>query len=357
MSREAGEVVCHAGWPAVDDAATWHEWESARARDAHAHVFHRADLLRAWYETVARAESHEPRVLRWSRDGLEVWLAAAVVTYQGRWARRRVLEPAGQALFGYHAPLVAGQSARIDWDAFWGDVRTASVATDAALFRFVPSGLAGRRLAAPAGEESPVLALDGVDSLDALLARCSPNHRGDVRRRLRRAAEQGALSLHVFGPGAADAALREFDTGFWPAWGAASEARGWGLHRRPGFAAYVRRVAAEGIPGGWAQLSVLALDRVSVAWHLGLADDRRLYWWMPAHDPAQDALAPGKILLALLVGRLIDDGWRALHFQTGAQAYKRAWQPSLPPLAAVRWHAPSVKGRLLAAHDWWAGFS
>lgn len=351
VSRDRGVAECRAGWAAVDDAATWHEWEAVRAHDTGAHVFHRADVLRAWYDTVARAGAQEPVLLRWSGDGADVRLAATVAAYKGRWTRRRVLEPAGQDLFGYHAPLVAGDASRVDWDAFWSAVRDAGCEVDAALFRFVPAAMAGLRMAEPAGDESPVLALGGVESLTALLARVSPNHRGDVGRRLRRAAEQGPLSLDVFGVDDVEAAATEFDVRFWPVWRAASDAQGWGLHARPGFADYCRRVVVEGVAAGWTHFSVLRVGGEPLAWHLGLADARRLYWWLPVHDAAHEGLAPGKVLLALLVGRLIDEGWHALHFQTGAQAYKRAWQPSFPPLAAVRWHAPSVKGRLLAAHD------
>ncbi|MDP1569802.1 MAG: GNAT family N-acetyltransferase [Vicinamibacterales bacterium] len=352
MSGERPSLEWRTGWPVLADAAWWDGWEAARARAPRSHVFHRADVLRAWYDTVARTQQHEPVMIRYTAPaGARVYLAATVVPYQGRWAGRRVLEPAGQDLFGAHDPLVDGDADAVDWDAFWDAVRDAAVGVDQALFRFVPPSMSGRVRAEPAGDECPVLSLEGVPSLDAMLARCSANHRGDVRRRIRRAQEQGAVALQVFDPSTATQAMAEFDGAFWPVWSAASAEHGWGLHTRPGLAAFCQRVVREGVAGGWAHFAVLRVGDAPVAWHLGLADAGRVYWWLPVHDPAHDALAPGKLLLALLVARLIDDGWRELHFQTGAQAYKQAWQPAWPPLMAVRWHAPSARGRVLALHD------
>ncbi len=352
MSDERPSIEWMAGWPVLDHAPLWEEWEAVRARAVVSQVFHRADVLRAWYDTVARAQRHEPVMIRYTAPaGARVYLAASVVPYEGRWAGRRVLEPAGQDLFGSHDPLVDGDAEAVDWDAFWDAVRDAAAGVDQALFRFVHPRMSGRARAEPAGDESPVLSFEGVPSLDAMLARCSANHRGDVRRRIRRAQERGALELQVFETTGAAQAMGEFDARFWPVWSAASAQHGWRLHTRPGFAAFCQRVVREGVAGGWAHFAVLRIADTPVAWHLGLADAGRVYWWLPVHDPAHDALAPGKLLLALLVARLIDDRWRELHFQTGAQAYKLAWQPTWPPLMAVRWHAPSARGRVLALHD------
>lgn len=348
MSADAA-IEWRAGWEVLDDAAAWEDWEAARVRAVTTHVFHRASVLRAWYDTVARAERHEPVLVRWRSPAGEVHLAAVVARYRGRRSVRHVLEPAGQDLFADHAPLVT-MPGEIDWDAFWAAVRRAATrGTDAALFRFVPRGMSGSRFAKPPGDESPVLALEGASSFDALLDRCSANHRGDIRRRLRRAGERGGAALVVFDR--EEQAAAEFDERFWPLYRRVSAAHGWTLADRPGVRAWCERAVRGGVAEHWAHFSALQVGGVSVAWHLGLADSRRLYWWLPVYDPAHRELGPGKLLLALLIRRLVDERWRALHFQTGCQPYKLAWRPSCPPLATVRWHAPTARGRLLAAYD------
>jgi CelD/BcsL family acetyltransferase involved in cellulose biosynthesis len=337
------------GRSALDDAALWSRWEQTRGKAVEAHVFHRPAVLRAWYDTVGEACGSEPAIGELvAPSGIRVWLAAAITPYRGRLVHRAICEPAGQELFGYHDPLADAPLGAREWDGFWKAVRASlRERCDVGLFRFVHDACAGRALREPAGDASPVLALRDMTSLDDVLARCSPNHRGDVRRRLRRMSEQGAVDLRVFGAADAGAALADFTTGLLPAW----QARHAPAAARPGFAAFGERIVTDGLRQHYGHYSVLSLDGTPVAWHLGLCDAGRLYWWMPVHDAAWEPYSPGKVLLALLIDRLVRDGWRELHFQTGRQPYKLAWRPDEPPLSAIRWHAPSFKGRLLAGYD------
>jgi CelD/BcsL family acetyltransferase involved in cellulose biosynthesis len=306
-------------------------------------------LLLAWYDTVGRACSAMPAIGEFiSPSGVQVWLAAAVTKYQGRVLQRSVCEPAGQELFGYHDPLSEQPLDERMWDGFWLTVRAAlGSRCDLGLFRFVHERYAGTQLRERAGDASPVLTFDGANRLDDMLARCSSNHRGDVRRRLRRLAERGALRLRVFGAGEVDEAILDFQSAFRPEW----RTRPASASARPGFEAFCERVVLEGLRVGFAHYCALSLDAQPIAWHLGLRDSGRLYWWMPVHRPEWDAYSPGKVLLALLIEQLAREGYRELHFQTGRQPYKLSWRPAEPPLSAVRWHAPGVKGRLLAGYD------
>jgi CelD/BcsL family acetyltransferase involved in cellulose biosynthesis len=316
------------------------------------HVFHRLDLMKMWTDTIGAAAGAAPAMASLASDsGLTGLVAVAVVPHRGSMVTRRVLEPMGQDLFGYHDPLFDRQPPAAAVDAFWSTLRSSAPAHDQARFRFVDGALAPASFQAPSGDDSPVLSLEGAATLDDVLGRCSANHRGDVRRRLRRLCERGAVALRVYGRDEAGAAVRDFGERCWPAWVAACRRKGGRLFERPGFRAYCDRLLDEGVTSGLAHYSALRVDGVDIAWHLGLSDRDRLYWWLPAHDADWDDSSPGKVLLALLIEHAIGARFRELHFQTGAQPYKLAWQPARPRRVAVVWHAGSWRGRAFGTYD------
>ncbi len=188
--RDAWQAAWQFGAAVVADAAVWTAWEDMRARVPGAHVFQRPSVLRAWYDTVAISQGLEPALGQLTgASGRCVRFAAVIAPHHGRFIARAICEPAGQDLFGYHDPMTDAALSPADWDLVWRAVRDSLRGrADVGLFRFVHAYFAGHTFRAPACDESPILSLEGLDSLDALLARCSPNHRGDVRRRLRRLA-------------------------------------------------------------------------------------------------------------------------------------------------------------------------
>jgi CelD/BcsL family acetyltransferase involved in cellulose biosynthesis len=342
-------------WPRVWDTEFQATWRHIQASDPLGHVYHRPDLVRAWAETRGREVGAQAMVgIASDEVGRRVLLPWVSVSYPGRFTRRRVLEPAGQSLFGYHDPLVDGYEAdTLDWPAFWEAARRASAdECDQALFRFVDPRYGRGPRSEPCGEVSPVLNLVGVADLDACLSRCSAKHRGDVRRQMRRLEEKGQVTLWVAGPTEADEAARDFTDRFVPAyrdlWGARPAED---MLTEPGMTDFLERVIRSGIPSGWAHYAVLRVDGVPIAWHLGLLHQDELYWWMPTYDAAWETLSPGKTLLARLIEHSIAQRWRRVHFLTGGQWYKLAWKPEIMELRAVRWHAPTVAGALCACYD------
>lgn len=333
-------------WDEVFDAEFVARWNALRAADPHATVYHRPGVIRAWAETCGDAAGCEPLFGVASCEGVDVFLPWVVVTRRGRLMTRRVIEAAGLDLFGYHDPIVAGRHASgVCWDRFWGAARAATAAFGhQVLLRSVRADRVGR--AARPAEAAPVLRLDGVRSLDALLAACSANHRGDVQRRFRRLAERGAVSLQVVEAGSAafDDLCRAYEA-------RRQDRPEYPPLERPGLRALWRRVAADGVAQGWGHLSVLSVGSEPVAWHLGLFDDDALYWWVPAHARQYEPFSPGKVLLASLVAHGIESGWRSLHLLTGAQQYKLAWRPDMSARRGVRWHAPTLVGAMLHGYD------
>jgi CelD/BcsL family acetyltransferase involved in cellulose biosynthesis len=336
---------------AIDDARAWDGWTQALASGA-GHVFHRPDLIRMWMDTVGAAAGALPAIAAiTSEEGITGRVAAVVAPHRGAIVTRRVIEPAGQDLFGYHDPLFERTPPRRAMDGFWSTMRETAPAHDGALFRFVDRTLAPGGFRLDSSDESPVLALDGAASLDDVLARCSVNHRGDVRRRLRRLRERGTLALRVYGSGEAADAAKSFAEGCWPSWVKACQRIGTRLFERPGLRAYCDRLLLEGLATGLAHYSTIVVNGVEIAWHLGLQDRGRLYWWLPAQDPAWNAWSPGKAALALLIESAVAAGCRELHFQTGAQPYKLAWKPDLPARVAIGWPGVSWRGRALGFYD------
>ena len=267
---------------------------------------------------------------------------------------RRVLEPAGRELFGYHTPLLAGADpSAMDWAHFWASVRASVGGTcDQALFRLVEPEFSTASGFEKSSEDSPVLSLEGCSSLDDVLARCSSSHRVDVKRQARRATEKGGLTLWIAGPGDAAAAVHSIRHEMWPAYRALWADRS---HRSSlpdsGVEEFLDLVGSAGVHGGWGHYSVLRIDGVPAAWHLGFLDAGRLYYWLPTHGAEWANYSPGKLLLAELIARGCRDGWREIHFLTGNHPYKQAWHPELRALTAVAWAAPSARGRIMSWYD------
>jgi len=266
-----------------------------------------------------------------------------------------VLAPAGMRFFGYHDPLPAnGDEHDIDWAVFWNAVRL-SVASrcDHALVPLVHASFAAGSRSEPSGEASPVLSLAACADLDAVLARCSSSHRRDIRRQLRRLADTvGRLNLWVAAPAAAAQVAADFHDRFVPAYRRVwSNSRGGVMFDRPGVHAFVTRVLADGIPGGWGQYAVLRAGERDIAWHLGFEYRGACYWWIPAYDIGLREFSPGRLMVALMIEHCIQQGVTSLHFLTGDHHYKREWRPDDSDLRTIRWHAPSIRGMALAWYD------
>lgn len=328
-------------------------WSALFAAATPRYVFQRPEVVRAWLETEGDEEGFEPAVaLGESASAGRALVSGCVARYRGRFMTRRVFEPVGRALFGYHPPLLGEGAGEAERAALWSALkREAARFSDQALFRFVPEPLA------PPGapvcpDESPVLELGGAADLDELLSRLSANHRGDVRRRLRRLAERGAVTLRIFGPAEGTAAAEDFAERFLPAYEARSLQTGFApfLLRR-GARRFAERLLGDGLARGWGHYAVLRVGEAPVAWHLGFFDDGALYWWVPVHDPTWEGYSPGKVLLALLAAEGIRLGWRRIHFQTGGQRYKHDWGAVSAPLRTVSWHSRTPKGALLSLYD------
>ncbi len=330
-------------------------WRALLTGAPQTNVYHRPEVVRSWVETCGEEIDAQPcfGVARHSKGHclLMPWI---IVTYAGRLGQRRVLEPAGQSFFGYHSPLVVmQQQEKLDWTAFWLAVRhELRDVCDQALFRFLDEKQAQGVMSESCTDQNPMLNFDGVNDFATLLERCSTNHRGDIRRRMRRMAECGEVSLWIPAKTEVEAARSDFVERFLPAYDEIWGTRPTGnMFHQTGVMDFATRVLTEGLANGWAHYSVLKVAGEPVAWHLGLIDQAQLYWWIPTHASRWNDFSPGKVLLAKLIQQGITEGWTRLHFQTGGHHYKLAWANEDARLRTIRWQSPTLKGKILSFYD------
>ncbi len=340
-------------WDEVRDPEFVGRWQRVLNASASAQVYHCPEIVAAWADTVGAAAGAEPCFgVATSAAGHSIILPWVVGTHQGRLWWRKMIEPVGQDMFGYHDPLTDAAPASIDWRAFWQLARESVPGHwDQALFRYVHAELSDPAWS-QAADGGPVLSLDGVASFDALLASCSSNHRGEIRRRRRRLEDRGSVELRVAGPADGACAVEEWRARIEPAYRGVWDKRPRrNTLLRPGLDAFLTRVLSQGLSEGWGHLSTLQVGGEPIAWHVGFIDRQRLYWWIPAHRQEWEPFAPGKVLLASLVEHGMAAGWREIHLLAGLHAYKLAWHPRMSDLREVKWHAPSVRGQLLSLYD------
>ena len=340
-------------WDEVWDTTFVREWSTLFDRDSHALPYHHPGLVRAWSETVGAALQSKPMVgVAHDTSGSTVLLPWVLEPGHGRLITRRRLLPAGAGVFGYGRPLVVA-SAPIDWSSFWPAL-TRDVAREADLIEvaFLEPALAQGAPAVPAGDPCPIINVASADSLEAVLARCSPNHRTDIRRRFRRLEETGdtrfALVANETRDGAVDMLCTQLLPAYeeqWPVSG------GRGLLVWPQMREFLERIIVDGVRDGWGQFAILSLNGKAIAWHIGFIGARDWYWWMPAYDAAAAQWSPGKVLLARWVEMAVAQGVERLHLQAGAQPYKMAWRPDIPDLVSLRVYGSSMRGKLLQAYD------
>jgi CelD/BcsL family acetyltransferase involved in cellulose biosynthesis len=346
-----------------------------------------AALRAAWDALLAEGPADAP----YHRHA---WLAAWLAAFAPD-ARLRVLvardgagRPAGMA------PLVASRrrgltvlsapandhSPRVEWvlgadpagavSALWAHLRD-RVRWDVLVLRDVPrAGPTSLHLEAAARADrhrtgrweslrTPYLPLGGAPREERLSAKFLAN----LRRRLRRLSEAGAIAYHRVGGGEeVDAFLDRFF---------ALEAAGWKGRRgtaialEPGTTAFYRGLVRAGGQEGWLALRALELDGRPVAMHLGL-HYRGVYSLLkPAYDEALGACSPGHLLFREVLAECEASGLTELDFLGPDMPWKQDWAPEerphdwlyvyRPGMAGVALHAVKHRLRPLAKEviAWW----
>jgi CelD/BcsL family acetyltransferase involved in cellulose biosynthesis len=197
-------------------------------------------------------------------------------------------------------------------------------------FRRVRADSAARRLAVQLGargwltaetssETCPFIELGG-HTWESYLATLGPNHRYNVRRRLRQAMAR-RLEVHVARtadecrdtfPIFADLHQRR--------WGDRTEAIG-----SPALIAFHEDISAVALGQGWLRLSVLSLEGRAAAAVYGFRYDGTYYYYQSGFDPARAQQSPGLLALALSIQAALEEGVHEYDLLHGDESYKSLW--------------------------------
>jgi CelD/BcsL family acetyltransferase involved in cellulose biosynthesis len=227
---------------------------------------------------------------------------------------------------------------------------------DRLLLRDVPEGGAGevlfelaRRRGLPVGRweslRSPYF--DLPDTMAEMHARLNSRFKANLRRRRRKLAQEGPITLERCEGGPRMAQCLEE--------GLALEASGWKSKRGSAILQDVatRRfylsLAAEAAREGTLALYLLRVGERPVAFQFSLQQDRRYFLLKPGYDESLSACSPGQLLMEDVVEDLIGRGVREFDFLGPDMVWKRDWTDRVRVHTWFSIFPPHGWGRLLHA--------
>jgi CelD/BcsL family acetyltransferase involved in cellulose biosynthesis len=357
-------LVAHAAWRPASGPATYatqhlrgraafdwlaDEWNELLARGPCDLPFVRHEWLSAWLDAFAPGEN---LLVVTARDGSGRLVGAAPFLRERRLGVTRLVAPANDHSCRFEWAL--GEDATGAAAALWHHLRT-RLRWDVLLLRDLPrDGPTAAVLPALAAADghltgswesmrSPWLTLGG----QPVEERASAKFRANLRRRLRRLGELGAVSVRRAAEGPeARAMLAQF---------LELEAAGWKGARGTAIAAdertraFYERLVEVAAARGWLALRALELDGRPVAMHLGLVYRGTYYLPKPAYDEALGACSPGQLLFREVVGECEARGLGALDLLGPDMPWKRDWEPHHRPHDWVYVYRPGLAGRTLHA--------
>jgi CelD/BcsL family acetyltransferase involved in cellulose biosynthesis len=175
--------------------------------------------------------------------------------------------------------------------------------------------------------------------------RVSAKLRQNLRRRLRRLSELGAVSVRRVG--GTDELSRTFDEFL------ALEAAGWkggrgtAIARDPRLVRFYRAVVEDAAARGTLALRALELDGRAVAVHLGLVHAGSYHLPKTAYDEALAAVSPGQLLQREVLAECEARGLAAFEFLGPDMEWKRDWEPRHRPHDWLYVYRPGLVGRAM----------
>jgi CelD/BcsL family acetyltransferase involved in cellulose biosynthesis len=188
---------------------------------------------------------------------------------------------------------------------------------------------------------SPWIALGGGPAEE----RTSAKFRSNLRRRARKLAEAGAVSLRrAERPEDVDAALAEFlalEAGGWKG------ARGTAIALDPKLVGFYARIARDAARRGALAVRTLALDGRAVAVHLGIVHRGVYYLPKTAYHEGLGQASPGQLLQREVLAECEALGLSRFDFLGPDMEWKRDWAPSHAPHDWLYVYRPSLAGSVM----------
>jgi CelD/BcsL family acetyltransferase involved in cellulose biosynthesis len=313
------------------------EWPALLRRAGHDRPFYQHEVLRVWMDNFAAASPVHVIV---ARDAAGLRAALPCI---GEWRRFRGLPVhvlrGTASVYSERFDLIARRGdteaiaaiwrhlqERDDWQVLeLPDVPVPDDGDDeGAAFGLLEQ--AGREV--PTGslisKHVPFLRLPGRGQ--DLAASLAPDFRRELRRRGRRLAERGAVTIeHVTGGDDLEARLEE---------GFAVEAASWkgregtAIAADPALRAYYAELAREAALRGYLSLRFLRCGGRAIAFHYGLEHGGRYYLPKLGVDDAWRPFGPGHLLLQAVAQDGLERGLLGIDLLGEAMAWKLAWTPS-----------------------------
>ena len=179
---------------------------------------------------------------------------------------------------------------------------------------------------------------------DYLQAKLGPKSRKSLRYDTKQLAEQGNVQHQVCASADETAALLpELESIERESWKGTSNQRHLSHHRLEKF---YRRLLPELVAAGQARVSTLTLDRMAIAFEIGLLAPRYYGLFHVAYLPGHKKHSPGRQLLLRNLQQCHDEGRTHYDFQQGVYPYKERFADETMPLHDVLICQRTLPGRL-----------
>jgi CelD/BcsL family acetyltransferase involved in cellulose biosynthesis len=314
----------------IRDVPAWDgitaEWNTLLARCATENPFLRCEFLRAWWDHLGGGEwpSGELQIAVWKEDGAFQGIAPLFRSRIGDETRLLLI---GSVEISDYLDVMAVPD-RLP--AFWADLLDALAAQPAQEFGALD--LFNLQATSPtipileqetarrgwALERAPLQVCPVIDlppSWEEYLSTLDKKSRHEIRRKLRRA-ESGEekLELKIQGAGEMEEFFRLM---------ACDEHKAAFL--TPVMRAQFRAIAEAAERAGMLELAFLEIGGQKAAAYMTFTLGKRVWVYNSGMDPRFAASSPGWVLLAILIRRAIEAGYRAFDFMRGDEPYKYQW--------------------------------
>ena len=200
----------------------------------------------------------------------------------------------------------------------------------------------GSRVAADM-EVCPFIRLGG-HTWDSFLETLGPEHRSNLRRRLKTLASRFDVS---FEPATGEAARGEAFASLLALHEMRWRPRGGSeAFHTPGLRSFHEEISRAALARGWLRLYVLRLDGRAVAALYGFAYGGRFYFYQSGFDPAYARYGVGLVAMGLAIRAAIEEGLQEYDLLHGDEAYKFLWAREVRHLARLEIYPPGAWGAL-----------
>jgi Acetyltransferase (GNAT) domain len=329
-------------------------WDRVVARAPAPSPFMRWAWHRAWVDSAPPHELDKAFALALygSQGSVEVLIPMCLRQLRFRRAPARAL---GWAIDGVGAPdhldipVVPGASLDailpLVEDLPWDVMILGSVAADAPGVVQLSRALRRRGVSVRRMATAPCPYLDLPADWDAYLATLSASRRETIRRKERRLRRQHTVSVTDYAPERLDDGWRLLHALHAQRW------EGGGVLTDPRLDHLLRRFTSELAAHDEVWLTTLDVDGVPVAAWYGFVWNDTVYFYQSGRDPRWETASVGLVLMAAMIRRAIDRGYRRFDFLRGREAYKLSWTSTERPNYEVVAFRSGWRGGLLRGLD------